>query len=214
ARLIRSRGAYETLIGEDRQNNRVWPAHTTPGGNRGYVGNMPAESGALADFTSASAPAILRGGRLPADVHGRAFCVEPAAILGSRLILREEGPGVVARKAYEGAEFLASTDERFRPVSLSPGPDGVLYILDMYRGIIQHRDYITEYLRDQILERDLVLPTGLGRIYRVVHETIERGPMPRLSAATSAELVEYLSHPNGWWRDAAHQLLVQRNDPS
>lgn len=212
--LVRTRGAYESLAGLDRENNRVWPAHATPGVNRGYVWNVLQPSGALANFTSVSAPTIFRGDRLPPDVYGNAFVVEPAGNLVSRLILREQDGGVVARKAYEGAEFLVSTDERFRPVWLSPGPDGVLYVLDMYRGIIQHRDYVTEYLRDQILERDLVLPTGLGRIYRVVHETIERGPMPRLSAATSAELVEYLSHPNGWWRDAAHQLLVQRNDPS
>lgn len=214
ARLIRTRGAYETLIGEDRQNNRVWPAHTTPGVNRGYVWNVLAESGALANFTSVSAPTIFRGDRLPPDVYGNAFVVEPAANLVSRLILREEGPGVVARKAYEGAEFLASTDERFRPVWLSPGPDGVLYILDMYRGIIQHRDYITEYLRDQILERDLVEPMGFGRLYRIVHESIEPGPMPRMSSEPSADLVEHLSHPNGWWRDTAQQLLVQRGDMS
>lgn len=212
--LVRTRGAYESLIGPNRENNRVWPAHETPGVNRGYVWNVLGPNGALANFTAVSAPTIFRGDRLPADVYGNAFVVEPAGNLVSRLVLREEGAGVVARKAYEGAEFLVSTDERFRPVWLSPGPDGTLYVVDMYRGIIQHRDYVTEYLRDQILERDLVQPTGYGRIYRIVHETIAPGPMPRLSDDSSTELVEHLSHPNGWWRDAAHQLLVQRNDLS
>jgi mono/diheme cytochrome c family protein/glucose/arabinose dehydrogenase len=210
--VLRTRGAYETLIGLDREVNRVWPAHTTPGVNRGYVFNVLGPNGALANFTSVSAPVIFRGDRLPADVYGNAFVVEPAANLVSRIILSDDGPDVKARKAYEGAEFLASTDERFRPVYLNPGPDGTLYVLDMYRGIIQHRDYVTEYLRDQILSRNLVQPTGFGRVYRIVHESLERGPAPRMSAATSSVLVGYLSHPNGWWRDMAHQLLVQRGD--
>ena len=212
--LLRTRGAYESLIGEDREVNRVWPAHATPGVNRGYVFNVLGPDGALANFTSVSAPTIFRGDRLPADVYGNAFVVEPAANLVSRIILRDDGPDVKARKAYEGTEFLASTDERFRPVHLNAGPDGTLYVLDMYRGIIQHRDYVTEYLRDQILSRNLVQPTAFSRIYRITHETLDRGPMPRMSAVMSSELVDYLSHPNGWWRDMAHQLLVQRGDIS
>jgi putative membrane-bound dehydrogenase-like protein len=212
--LLRTRGAYESLIGDDREVNRVWPAQTTPGVNRGYVFNVLGPNGALANFTSVSAPTIFRGDRLPADVYGNAFVVEPAANLVSRIILSDDGPDVKARKAYEGAEFLVSTDERFRPVYLNAAPDGTLYVVDMYRGIIQHRDYVTEYLRDQILSRNLVQPTALSRIYRIVHETLERGPTPRMSAAMSSELVEYLSHPNGWWRDTAHQLLVQRGDGS
>lgn len=212
--LLRTRGAYESLAGPDREVNRVWPAHTTPGVNRGYVFNVLAPNGTLANFTSVSAPVIFRGDRLPADVYGNAFVVEPAANLVSRIILSENGPDVKARKAYEGAEFLVSTDERFRPVYLSPGPDGTLYVLDMYRGIIQHRDYVTEYLRDQILARDLVTPTGFGRLYRIVHETLPRGTMPRMSTASASDLLGYLSHPDGWWRDTAHQLLVQRGDMS
>ena len=74
---------------------------------------------------------------------------------------------LAARKAYERGEFLASTDERFRPVYLSDAPDGTLYIVDMYRGILEHRLSMTEYLRDQILARQLEQPTGMGRIYRV-----------------------------------------------
>jgi mono/diheme cytochrome c family protein/glucose/arabinose dehydrogenase len=212
--LLRTRGSYESLAGPDREVNRVWPAHTTPGVNRGYVYNVLAPDGRLANFTSVSSPVIYRGDALPPDVYGNAFVVEPAANLVSRIVLTDTDTGIVARKAYEGAEFLAATDERFRPVYLNPGPDGTLYVLDMYRGIIQHRDYVTEYLRDQILSRDLVQPTGFGRLYRIVHETIPRKPVPRLSSASPSQLVEYLSHANGHVRDMAHQLLVQRADAS
>jgi mono/diheme cytochrome c family protein len=212
--LLRTRGSYESLAGPNREANRVWPAHATPGVNRGYMTNVLAPSGALANFTSVSAPVVFRGDRLPPDVYGNVFVVEPAANLVSRIVLKDDGPALTARKAYDGAEFLASTDERFRPVYLSPGPDGTLYVLDMYRGIIQHRDFITEYLRDEIVKRDLTLPVGLGRLYRVVHESLSRGPRPALSTASSADLVDLLTHPNGWWRDTAHRLIVERADVS
>jgi mono/diheme cytochrome c family protein len=82
----------------------------------------------------------------------------------------------------------------------------------MYRGIIEHRISVTEYLRDQILARKLDRPTGLGRIYRVVHESTTRDRMASgLSRASNAELVLTLGHPNGWWRDTAHRLLVERH---
>src|SRR5690606_30344064 len=115
---------------------------------------------------------------------------------------------------YPDTEFLTSTDERFRPVYLSSAPDGTLYVVDMHRGIIQHRAFITEYLRDHIVANGLEQPTGLGRIYRIVHRTTRRGERPALSAESSARLVERLSHPNGWWRDTAQRLLVERGDRS
>ena len=84
----------------------------------------------------------------------------------------------------------------------------------MYRGVIQHLQYQSEYLKNQIRARGLVEPTGLGRIYRVVHETTTRGERPALSAKTPAQLVPVLAHPNGWWRDTAQRLLVERGDTS
>ena len=115
-----------------------------------------------------------------------------------------------ARKAYERGEFLASTDERFRPVYLANAPDGTLYVVDMYRGIIEHRLSITMYLRDQILARKLDRPTGIGRIYRVVHDTTVRDTTRGPVNASAADLVALLSHPNGWRRDTAQRLLVER----
>jgi hypothetical protein len=75
---------------------------------------------------------------------------------------------------------------------LSSAPDGTLYVVDMYHGIIQHKGYITEYLRDQILSRKLDQPQGHGRIYRVMHESTKLGPKPALSKATNAQLVDAL----------------------
>jgi mono/diheme cytochrome c family protein/glucose/arabinose dehydrogenase len=212
--MLRTRGSYESLLGDDREVNVVWPVHPTPGVNRGYQNGVLRADKSLATYTSVSAPLVYRGDRLPQETYGNVFVVEPAANVVSRIIVEDDGNGLYARRAYDKGEFLAATDERFRPVYLSNAPDGTLYIVDMYRGIIQHRDYVTEYLRDQILARKLEQPTGLGRIYRVVHDTTRRGPKPALSRATPAELVAALSHPNGWWRDTAQRLLVERGDAS
>jgi mono/diheme cytochrome c family protein len=210
--LVRTRGLYESL--QNDEVNTVWPVRPTPGVNRGYQEGILRPDGRLAHFTSVSAPTVYRGDRLPAELQGNVFVVEPAANLVSRLIVSDDGTTLRARKAYDDAEFLASTDERFRPVYLFSGPDGTLYVVDMYRGIIQHRNYVTEYLRDQIVGRRLDAPTGLGRIYRIVHETTRRDSRPSLSKAPASRLVELLAHPNGWWRDTAQRLLVERQDPS
>jgi len=208
--LLRTRGLYESLEGPAREANRVWPIHATPGVNRGYQTGVLRPDGTLANFTSVSSPTVYRGDRLPADLYGDVFVTEPAANLVARLKVTDDGSTLQGAKAYDGAEFLASTDERFRPVNLSAGPDGTLYVIDIYRGIIQHKGFITEYLRDQIMSRKLDAPIAHGRIYRIVHDGIARGPKPALSRATPAQLVATLSHPNGWWRDTAQRLLVER----
>jgi mono/diheme cytochrome c family protein/glucose/arabinose dehydrogenase len=210
--LMRTRGSHERLIDPDGDVNAVWPARVTPGTNRAYQHGILRDDGTLAAFTAACSPTVYRGDRLPAELAGNVFVAEPAANVVSRLIVTDDGTALRARKAYERGEFIASTDERFRPVDLSSGPDGTLYILDMYRGIIQHRVYITEYLRDQILSRKLEQPTGMGRIYRVVHETTKRDTTTDLAKATPAQLVAALAHPNGWWRDTAQHALVQRGN--
>ena len=208
--LIRTRGSYESLQGDKYENNTVWPVRPTPGVNRGYETGILRDDGSLAAYTSVSSPVVYRGDRLPAELLGNVFVTEPAANVVSRLVLNDDGTKIIARKAYDKREFLASTDERFRPVYLSSAPDGTLYVVDMYHGVIEHKAFITEYLRDQMLSRNLDKELHRGRIWRVVHDTTARGPQPALSRATPQSLVAALSHPNGWWRDTAQRLLVER----
>jgi mono/diheme cytochrome c family protein/glucose/arabinose dehydrogenase len=211
--LLRTRGSYERLADDANVANIVWPVRKNPGTNRAYQLGIDREDGTLWHFTSVCAPMIYRGDRLPSDTYGNVFVAEPAANLVSRGIIEDSGSGLRVRKAYERGEFLASTDERFRPVWISNAPDGTLYIVDMYRGVIQQRADITEYLRDHIINHKLEKPTALGRIYRVVHETTKRdtttGANGRL---TTTQLVDLLSHPNGWWRETAQRLLIERGD--
>src|SRR6266511_469704 len=190
----------------------VWPGRGNPGVNRGYRTGQLRPDGTLATFTAACAPLVYRGDNFPDEFRGNVFVCEPAGNLIKRYLLEHHGVSFKAKNAYDKAEFLASTDERFRPVNLNNGPDGCLYIVDLYHGILQHHLYITSYLRQQILDRTLEQHTDLGRIYRVVNEAKPAGPRQKLSKASPEELVKSLSHPNGWWRDTAQRLLVERND--
>jgi mono/diheme cytochrome c family protein/glucose/arabinose dehydrogenase len=208
--LLRTRGSYERLANDNEDLLTVWPVRPNPGTNRAYQTGIDRPDGTLARFTAVCAPLVYRGDRLPGDLFGNMFVAEAAANLVSRVTLSDDGTSIRARKAYERGEFLASTDERFRPVYLSNAPDGTLYVVDLYRGIIEHRISITVYLRDQILARNLDEPVGLGRIYRVVHESTRRDTTRGLGKASTSRLIETLSHPNGWWRDTAQRLLVER----
>jgi len=207
----RMRGLYEEVM----PNVEVFPAHATPAVNRGYQPQVLRADSTLRRFTSASSPTAYVGDRLPAELRDNLFITEPAGNLVERFVVREDSSGMLtAHVGDERPSFLASTDVRSRPVFTTTAPDGTLYVVDMYRGIIQHRVFITGYLEEQIKKYGLEQPVGLGRIYRVVHTTTKRAARPRLSRATPAQLVSTLSHPNGWWRITAQRLLVERGDRS
>jgi mono/diheme cytochrome c family protein/glucose/arabinose dehydrogenase len=210
--LLRTRGSYERLADDANGLNTVWPVRPNPGTNRAYQVGIDRPDGSLAKFTAVCAPVVYRGDRLPPDLYGNVFVAEPAANLVSRIVLSDDGTSLQARKAYERGEFLASTDERFRPVYLSNAPDGTLYVVDMYRGIIEHRLSLTVYLRDHIVKRKLEEATGYGRIYRVVHDTTRRDSRRSLTQASPEQLVGMLSDSGGWWRETAQRLLVERAD--
>lgn len=189
---------------------RIWPLRVTPGVNRGY--KTLDSTGRLTAVTAACAPFVYRGDSL-SQLTGDAFVCEPAGNLVKRIGLDYGDEGVKGRNRYEGSEFLASTDERFRPVNLLEGPDGALRIVDMYRGIIQHRIYLTSFLRKQIEERGLADGIGMGRIYRVVPDAGLKTVAPfNLTKESSADLVRRLTSPGAWWRDTAQRLLVERRD--
>ena len=133
--------------------NTVWPVRPTRGVNRGYQVGDPARGRNAGGVHRGVRPDGVSRRSTPSELYGNVFVAEPAGNLVSRIVVTDDGQTLRGRKAYERGEFIASTDERFRPVYLSSAPDGTLYVVDMYRGIVQHRGFITEYLRDQILSR-------------------------------------------------------------
>ena len=201
----------------------VHSIRVNPGVNRGYQGGTLRPDGRLKNTTATCGPGVYRGDQFPADFVNNFFIPEPSGNVVSQFEMIE-GDGSIKTKHilyddpdWKQREFLASTDERFRPVNTYTGPDGALYIVDLYHGILQHRIYVTTYLRKQIIERGLEQPLHMGRIYRVVAEKPRAGwknEKPQLTKASSAELVKALAHPNGWHRDTAQRLLVERNDSS
>ena len=120
------------------------------------------------------------------------------------------------RNPYEKSEFIRSTDPDFRPVNLVNAPDGTLYIVDMYRGIIQEGNWVREgsYLRKRVEQYGFDKNFGRGRIWRLAHNNYQPAASPRMQEETPAQLVVHLEHPNGWWRDTAQKLLVLRGDKS
>jgi mono/diheme cytochrome c family protein len=193
-------------------DRRIYPIRPNPAVNRGYVTGTLDDKGRLQEFTAACSPFFYRGNALPKQYYGSVFVCEPSGNLIKRNGVTENGYYVTAYDPTPGEEFLASTDERFRPVSFASGPDGALYVADMYRGLIQHGKYITEYLREQTLSRKLDQPVHCGRIWRVTPKKWKPSKPETLSTATTNKLIENLSSSNGWTRDISQQLLIERKD--
>ena len=193
-------------------DRRIYPIRPNPAVNRGYVPGTLDDKGSLLEFTAACSPFVYRGNALPKEYYGNVFVCEPSGNLVKRNVIEDDGITVKAYDPSPGKEFLASTDERFRPVFITSGPDGALYLADMYRGLVQHGLYVTPYLREQTLERKLVKPINRGRIWRIVPEGWQPPLRQKLSEASTDELVKFLSHPDGWFRDVAQRLLVERAD--
>lgn len=194
------------------RDQSTWPGRVNPGVNRAYERDTLREDYRLAKFTAACGTLIYRGDLLGTNFYGNAFVCEPAANFIRRNVLTERDGVITATNAYDKDEFLTSTDERFRPVNLYDGPDGAIYVVDMYQGILQHRMYITSYLRQQVESRGLDKPIHQGRIYRIAPPGSKRQAKPQLAQESSICLVWHLARENGWWRDTAQRLLVERKD--
>ncbi|HET7115448.1 MAG TPA: c-type cytochrome [Hanamia sp.] len=189
-------------------DNSVFPIHPTPGVNRGYMKGILDDSLRLVDFTAACGPVLFNSDAFGKDYYDNVFVAEPAGNLIKRDVLSFYADSTTGREAYHDKEFLASNDERFRPVNLYVGPDGALYVIDMYHGIIQHKTYLTPYLAGQAMDRGLETPLNCGRIYRVTREGAT------LSTPVFKEdndsLLSYLNSSNSWLRETAHNFIFDK----
>jgi len=210
--------AYGQLEFADAYNDStfgaVWPIIKTPDIQGGL--RRIREDTTLNHFTAANGQSIFRGDRLPATLVGDYLINEPVARIIRRAKIINTAGKRTLKNAYEKEEFIASSDMNFRPVNTYTGPDGCLYIVDMNRGIIQEGTWTGEgsYLRKQILRLGLQKNIRHGRIWRLVHDGMPRGPKPHMLDETPGQLVAHLDHPNGWWRDNAQKEIVLRNDKS
>lgn len=183
---------------------------------QGGTGRFRKDQLTLNSFTGCAGQHIFRGDRLPSDFYGDYIVPEPVGRLVRRAKVVHENGKIILKNATPGTEFLRSGDANFRPVHASTGPDGCLYICDMYRGIIQEGAWVRpgSYLRGVVEEYGLDKNIGRGRIYRIVHTSTQRATKPKLLKETPKQLIRHLSHPNGWWRDESQKLIVISGDTS
>lgn len=179
--------------------------------NRGYLPNMLHDNGKLKNFTSACGPLYFEGISFPLDFQTNVFTCGPEVNLIKRNTINYNQLKVTGKQTYEDREFLRSSDEAFRPVNLYNGPDGAMYVVDMHRGIIQHKTYLTSYLRDRYIEKGLDSVTGMGRVLRIASDSLAYQKIS-LDKLTSKQLVDSLGSKNIWIRDKAQQVLLSKND--
>lgn len=185
-------------------------------------GGMPEvrmPDGSLLRTTAGAGNDIFRGHRLPEELRGQYFYGEVVARIVRRVVPTKFEGLTRLSNAYEGQEreFIASLDPLFRPVDMATAPDGTMYIVDMYHGIIQQGIFAPpgSYLYAKIKQYQLDRIVDHGRIWRLTHDGIPRDTVrPRMYEETTAELVRHLEHPNGWWRDMAQRQIVLRQDRS
>ena len=185
---------------------RVYPSHA-PSVNRGYIDGVLDSAGKVINYTSACAPHVFYGNGIGPEFYGTAFVCAPEGNLIAHYRLH---PGVElsAERTLEGVDLIRSRDETFRPVNLHTGLDGALYIVDMRKGVIQHRAYMSEYLHDEIKRKELDKVYGLGRIYRL---TSPEGVVQR-PAFEPDSLIGLLSHENITVRLLAQRELIRIED--
>lgn len=169
-------------------------------------------------FTAACGVFIYHGKLLDASpqrkqgysYEGAAFTCEPTGNLVHMEILTPKGATFTSKPAKDKVEFLATTDDWFRPVFLTHGPEGAMYVVDMYRAVIEHPDFMPPELQKR---PDLWQGKDKGRIWRIVpKDHVTKTPRPNLAKASIAELVKTLEHEEPWWRTTAQRLLLEKND--
>src|SRR4051812_8930087 len=164
-------------------------------------------------FTGATGTTVYRGDAYPPEYVGDTFTGDAGGNLVHHKRLRADGVSLIGERPADekNLEFVASRDTWFRPVNFANAPDGSLYIVDMYREVIEHPNSIPEEIKKLV---DLTSGRDRGRIWRLAPDGFKPKPPPKLGAATTEQLIKTLGHANGWHRDTATRLLWERQDPA
>ncbi|HSH17246.1 MAG TPA: PVC-type heme-binding CxxCH protein [Verrucomicrobiae bacterium] len=169
----------------------------------------PNQPWSINNVTSACSPTPYRDTLFGADFGASVFISEPVHNTVHREVLEPDGETFSSHRAAgeEQSEFLASSDNWFRPTTSKVGPDGALYVADMYRLMIEHPEWISPELQARV---DLRAGSDRGRIYRVVPDGVEPRPIPDLTKLDDHELATAMNSPSGWQRDTVQRLLLER----
>ena len=172
-------------------------------------GAAPATRG----FTSACGQSVYRGAKFPHDARGNYFFCDPTIHVVRRAHLTKPGAMIHLEKAEpEGEEFFRSSDINSRFINTAEGPDGCLYVTDMYRGIIQDAPWLNPDNRKTISANGLDRNVQHGRIWRIRHQDQAPGSSPKMLGESTLALVRHLGSEAGWWRSTAQKLILLRED--
>lgn len=199
------RGGFGINVNVAKDASECFPIRVTPAVTLGALELR--DDGRLRTYTIVSGTCFYDGDQFPPEMHGNVFVPDSAGHLVGTLKLDGSTHPHATRFFPPEQELIASTDERFRPVNARVGPDGALYLADMYHGIIEHVIFIVPWLTKQIEQRKLHEGNDHGRIWRIVHEKA-----PKREQWSDGDLVKMLGHPNGWQRNTAQRLLVERGE--
>ncbi|MDG2401265.1 MAG: c-type cytochrome, partial [Akkermansiaceae bacterium] len=169
--------------------------------------SYPAPSVSHDVFSGCSGLQIYRGAVYPKEFRGNLFVGDVQGNLIHRRSLAPPGMTFTSERTELKSEFLRSKDNWFRPANLVNAPDGTLHVVDMYREIIETPDSMVKEIFEMV---DFRSGREFGRIYRLAPKGFEPPPLPRLGEVTLPELIRTLENPNGWWRDTAGRLIVER----
>jgi len=173
----------------------------------------PNQPWSINHVTSACSPTPYRDSLFGPDFATSVFISEPVHNAIHREVLEPDGATFTSHRAAgeERSEFLASTDNWFRPTTSKVGPDGALYVADMYRLSIEHPEWISPEMLARI---DVRAGSDRGRIYRIVPDGVELRPIPNLEQLSNSELASAMNSPSGWQRDTVQRLLMERDAKS
>lgn len=160
-------------------------------------------------FTSATGVTIYRGDAWPENFRGNAFIGEVVNNLVYQARITHDGLDIESERLGGESGFLASNDTWFRPAQFAHGPDGNLYMIDMYRELIEGIQWVPP---EVVAKMDPTAGSDRGRIYRIVPEKYKWRSPGRLGQLSTLELVKQLESRNGWRRDTAARLLYERQD--
>lgn len=159
--------------------------------------------------TSACGVTAYHGDLFEGSFQHSLFVCEPIGHLVTRSIVRPDGAVLKATRAREKADFLASRDTWFRPASLATGPDGALYLADMYRLWVEHPKFLPPEIAARL---DWRAGEDRGRIWKMYPQ--DGSPRAFTPPASLDQTVALLEHANGWCRQLGQRLLVERQDRS
>ncbi len=180
-----------------------------PGWKELYGEYGVSESAASGYFTSCCSPLVVQDAAFPESFRGNLLACEPAQNLVHRSVIERDGPALRVRRApgEEKKEFLASTDSWFRPMALAHGPDGAVWIVDMYREIIEDYSAVPRFMQQQY---GVTNGHDRGRIWRLSHESAPRTAATGMERLDASGLARELESPRFWRRQTAERLLRER----